>query len=131
MIATSERRREERLRYHWPIWFAEDADGELGQGQMTDVSSSGAAFTCYADQRCPYPGQYVTARFSVPQYGADGAFNVLDFIRSGHVCRVEEVNHALRRIAMQFAEPLPFRPGEQKAAQDEDDATDDFDPVLN
>lgn len=131
MNATSERRTEERLRYHWPIWFAEDIHGELGQGQMTDVSSRGAAFTCYADQQCPYPGQHVTARFSVPQYGEDGAFNVVDFIRSGHVCRVEEVNSALRRIALQFAEPLPFRPGEQETTLDEDDSPEGFDPALN
>ena len=25
---------------------------------MVDISSKGAAFTCYADDGCPYPGQY-------------------------------------------------------------------------
>jgi len=113
MITTGERRIERRLSYNWPIWFAEDINGELAQGQMTDLSSRGAAFTCYADERCPYPGQHVTARFSIPQYGPDNSFDMVDFVRCGHVCRVDGVNHALRRIAIQFIEPLPFRPGEQ------------------
>jgi hypothetical protein len=116
MTTTGERRREPRLCYHWPVWFAEDINGDLSQGQMTDLSSTGAAFTCYADDRCPYPGQHVTARFSIPRYGQDDSFDMVDIIRSGHVCRVEGVSHALRRIAVQFAEPLPFRPGERSPA---------------
>ena len=113
MSTTGERRIERRLCYNWPVWFAENIEGELSQGQMVDLSSRGAAFTCYADERCPRPGQYVTARFSIPQYGPDNSFDMVDFIRAGHVCRVEGVNSALRRIAIQFTEPLPFRPGEQ------------------
>jgi len=115
MNTTGEHRIERRLCYNWPVWFAEDFNGELSQGQMTDLSSRGAAFTCYADERCPRPGQHVTARFSIPQYGPDDSFNVVDFVRSGHVCRVDGVNNALRRIAIQFSEPLPFRPGEQSS----------------
>jgi hypothetical protein len=107
------RRREERLRYHWPIWFAEDFAGDLTQGQMADVSSGGAAFTYYSDGPCLRPGQQVTARFSVPRYGNDDSFDMVDFVRSGSVCRVESVNDVLRRAAICFAEPLPFRPGEQ------------------
>ena len=61
----SERRSEQRLRYYWPIWFAENFDGTLTQGQMVDVSSKGAAFTCYADNDCPYPGQHMMTRFSI------------------------------------------------------------------
>jgi hypothetical protein len=113
MSDNQERRREERLRYHWPIWFAEDYAGDLTQGQMADVSSGGAAFTYYNDGTCLYPGQTLTARFSVPRYGPEGSFDMVDFIRSGSVCRVEAVNNMLRRVAICFAEPLPFRPGEQ------------------
>jgi hypothetical protein len=119
MNMTDERRTEERLRYHWPIWFAEDVNGELGQGQMMDISSQAAAFTCRADYQCPYPGQHLTARFSVPKYAEDGAFDVADFVRSGHISRVEEVNSVLRRITMHFGAALPFHPGEQEAALDE------------
>ena len=108
-----ERRAEERLHYHWPIWFAEDFAGDLTQGQMADVSSRGAAFTYYADGPSLHPGQEVTTRFSVPRYGPDDSFDMVDFIRSGNICRVEAVNNMIRRAAIRFAEPLPFRPGEQ------------------
>jgi hypothetical protein len=80
---------------------------------MVDISSTGAAFTCYAEESCPHPGEHITARFSVPHYGTDEAFDMANFTRSGHVCRVENVNSFLRRVAVQFAEPLPFKPGEQ------------------
>jgi len=115
MDKNSERRTEQRLRYRWPIWFAEYLGEELSQGQMIDISSTGAAFTCYADGSCPYPGQHLTARFSVPRYGPGDSFDMANFTRSGHICRVNDVNSFLRRVAIQFAEPLPFKPGEQTA----------------
>ncbi|MFA5422227.1 MAG: PilZ domain-containing protein [Phycisphaerae bacterium] len=113
----SERRTERRLRYHWPVWFAEDFDQMLSQGQMVDVSSGGAAFTCHGDQHCPYPGQDVTARFSVPQFDTDNSFGLASFTRRGRVCRVDQLNGYTRRIAMQFSEPLPFKPGEQSDSE--------------
>jgi len=128
MEKENERRTEKRLRYYWPIWFAENVDHQLAQGQMVDISSRGAAFTCYAEQDCPYPGQYITARFSVPRYGEDEAFDMANFTRSGHVCRVENVNSFLRRVAVQFAEPLPFKPGEQ--ANDTTDADQTLEPAT-
>ena len=120
MNENNERRREQRLRYHWPVWFAEDFNETLSQGQMVDVSSGGAAFTCHADENCPYPGQQVTARFSVPCFGPEGSFDMASFTRSGSICRVDNVNRFLRRVAVQFANPLPFKPGEQ--AESESDA---------
>ncbi len=117
MEKNHERRTEQRLRYYWPIWFAENPNHILSQGQMVDVSSKAASFTCYADDGCPLPGQHITARFSVPQYGPDDSFDMADFSRSGHVYRVDHVNRFLRRVAFQFAEPLPFKPGEQIASE--------------
>ncbi|MHC4124233.1 MAG: PilZ domain-containing protein [Planctomycetota bacterium] len=115
-----ERRRETRLRYHWPVWFAEDFGDDLNQGQMVDVSSGGAAFTCHADTTCPYPGQKLTARFSVPRIANDDGFDMTSFTCHAEVCRVDEVNSFLRRVAVQFASPLPFKPGEQ--VEDEQEA---------
>jgi hypothetical protein len=40
------------------------------------------------------------------------------------------VNHTLRRIAMQFFDPLPFRPGEQETDLGQDDWDDDFEQGL-
>lgn len=108
-----ERRREQRLRYHWPVWFAEDFDDTLTQGQMVDVSSGGAAFTCQADNECPHPGQNIVARFSVPRFSSDDSFDMASFVRAGRICRVDNMTQFTRRVAVQFAEPLPFKPGEQ------------------
>jgi len=117
MDKTAERRKEQRLRYHWPIWYAEDYDQTLSQGQMVDVSSAGAAFTCYTHESCPCPGQRLTARFSVPRFGAGDAFHMATFVRPGHVCRVDDIDRFLRRVAIRFAEPLPFKPGEQAGSE--------------
>jgi len=113
MDVNTERRTEERLRYYWPVWFAEDFENDLSQGQMVDVTSGGAAFTCYNDQPRPEQGQKLTTRFSVPRFGQDESFEMTDFFRTGTVCRVEDVNDYLHKIAIQFHNPLPFRPGEQ------------------
>ena len=123
-----EQRREQRLRYHWPVWFAEDFSKVLSHGQMVDVSSSGAAFTCYADRTCPYPGQHLTARFSVPHIEGDDNFNMSNFTRQGHVCRIDNVSSVLRRVAIQFADELPFKPGEQ--AESESQAQEKLKPVT-
>jgi hypothetical protein len=108
---TAERRREKRLNYHWPVWFAEDFNDILSQGQMFDLCSSGAAFTCYSDT-CPHEGQYITTRFSIPRYGQDNSFDLENCIRNGFVRRVENINPHVKKVAMQFAEPLSFKPGE-------------------
>jgi hypothetical protein len=112
----TERRREKRLSYHWPVWFAEDFADVLSQGQMVDISSSGAAFTCYHDH-CPNEGQYITTRFSVPKYGQDNSFDLENYVRSGFIRRIENINPFMRKIAIQFAQPLPFKPGEQIQTQ--------------
>ena len=113
MDTNSERRREQRLRYHWPVWFAEDFNEALSQGQMVDITSTAAAFTCRTDEYNPYIGQHLTARFSVPQFQPGEAFDMANFTRSGRIYRVSDVNSFCRRIVVQFASPLPFKPGEQ------------------
>lgn len=113
MELIEERRRERRLSYSWPVWFAEDFDEVLSQGQMMDVSSGGAAFVCHNDNNCPYAGQQITTRFSVPRFQGNGAFSMTGFTRQGMVCRVEEINRYQKKVAVQFTEPLTFKPGEQ------------------
>ncbi len=117
MVRTNERRTEHRLEYYWPIWFTEDCDEGLSQGKMLDISSSGAAFSCYIDDSCLYRGQRITAHFSVPLFGSDASFEMTNFTRSGRICRVDEVHRFSRQVALRFAEPLPFRPGEQARAR--------------
>lgn len=118
-----ERRRERRLRYHWPVWFTEEMNGMLTQGQMIDVSSGGAAFTCYSD-KCPDIGQQITARFSVPRYDQSDSFDMENYVRPSRVCRIEEISPFVQKVAVQFAEILPFKPGEvtdTEALEVEDD----------
>jgi hypothetical protein len=115
---TKDRRREERLRYHWPVWFAEDCEDVLIQGQMVDVSSEGAAFTCYSHDQCPFEGERVTARFSVPKFSSDQSFDMKSFGRKAKVCRIERLNNFLNKIAVKFDDPLSFKPGEQRENPD-------------
>jgi len=112
-----ERRAEPRLRYSWPVWFAEDFTDILTQGQMVDISSGGASFTCYADS-CPSKGERITARFSVPRFSEEESFDLESFIREGRICRVEEMGPFLRRVAVQFSDPLPFQPATKQAAHE-------------
>ena len=108
---TDERRRESRLRYEWPVWFAESEDGPLSQGQMVDVSSGGAAFTCYSD-KCPVQGDKITTRFSVPRYNDGESFDMENYVRNSSVCRIEEVSPFVHKVAVQFSQALPFKPAE-------------------
>jgi len=108
-----ERRTEQRLCYSSPIWFGEHPKETLAQGQMVDISSRGAAFITYAHDSYPSFGQHIIARFRVPNYRPDHSFDLVNFTRSAHVCRVDRVYSYWRRVAVQFAEPLPFKPGEK------------------
>ena len=115
---------------NWPVWFAEDFNEQLIQGQMVDVSSRGAAFTCYADA-CPHSGQHITARFSIPRYGQNHSFDLESYIRDGQICRIEEVSPYVRRVALQFSEPLPFKPGEEDEADvNQTETFQTYQPVL-
>ena len=108
---------EHRLLYHWPIWFTDNSTGELMQGQMVDITSEAAAFTCYTYQIYLVPSQHITAHFSVPLCGLGGSFAVRNFSRSGYTYRIDQVNNALWRVTTQFGDPLPFRPGEQTCSE--------------
>lgn len=112
MDKTNEQRREHRLRYHWLMQFARSVKEQLSQGRMVDLSSQGAAFVCLANN-CPNSDKLVTTRFSVPHFDSDKAFDWASFNRFGRVCRIDNINSSLRRVAIQFTRPLPFKPGEQ------------------
>jgi hypothetical protein len=115
MPDNNERRTEPRLRYCWPVWFAENTNCDLSQGQMVDVSSKSAAFTCYNDYGHQYVGQPIVSRFSVPRYGPDNSFELANFTRTGQICRIDQINPFMQRIAFRFHQPLPFKPGERIA----------------
>ncbi|MDD5134477.1 MAG: PilZ domain-containing protein [Phycisphaerae bacterium] len=115
-----ERRREERLKIRGSVWFNPEGDKKTLQGQMVDVSSGGMAFTCYNKPDTPSPGQQITTKFSVPWFLPDGEIGRRKFTRTGKICRANNATSYLKRIAVQFAEPLPFKPAEQSQMADTD-----------
>ncbi len=117
MEKTEERRAEQRLRYRWPVRFARDPREKPLAGQMFDLCSKGMAMLFHANEDCPRPDQSVTANFGVPHFDAHGSFDTAFFNRVGRVCRVDRLTSRVNRVAIQFAEPLFFNPGEQGIAE--------------
>jgi hypothetical protein len=113
MENTKNRRLEERLQYKWPVLFAEDFTESLSEGVMVDVSSGGLAFLCRADDNCPFQGQKLVMRFSIPRVDDEDSSAMTSFTRKGQVLRIESVNSSLRRVAIQFETPLTLKPCEQ------------------
>jgi len=80
---------------------------------MVDVSSKGMALLYHNDESCPGPDQLITTNFGVPYFDSGDSFDTVFFNRIGRVCRVDNLTNKVNRIAIQFAEPLFFKPGEQ------------------
>ena len=80
---------------------------------MVDVSSKGMALLYHADEKCPHPNQSITTNFGVPYFDSGDSFDTVFFNRIGRVCRIDSLSSKVNRIAIQFAEPLFFKPGEQ------------------
>lgn len=112
MEKTKNRRLEERLCYQWPVLFAENFTESISEGVMVDVSSGGLAFIC-SIENCPSLGQTLSMRFNIPRAEEDDCSAMTSFTRTGHVLRINEINDTLRRIAIQFDEPLTLKPCEQ------------------
>jgi hypothetical protein len=117
MEKADERRAEQRLHYRWPVRFAGKTGEKSLSGQMFDVSSEGMAFLFHANESCPRPDQPITANFGVPHFDSQGSFDTAFFKRVGRVCRVDNLTSRVSRIAVQFAEPLFFKPGEQDISE--------------
>ncbi len=108
-----EQRTEKRLRYRWHARFALNPKQKPLSGQMVDVSSKSMAFLYHNDDNCPGPNQSITTNFGVPYFDSDDSFDTVFFNRIGRVCRIDNLTSKVNRIAIQFAEPLFFKPGEQ------------------
>jgi hypothetical protein len=108
-----EHRSEKRLRYRWHARFALNPNQKPLSGQMVDISSKGMALLYHADKNCPQTDQVITTNFGVPYFDSGNSFETVFFNRIGRVCRVDSLTSKVNRIAVQFAEPLFFKPGEQ------------------
>lgn len=118
MKKPNDNRAEQRLRYRWPVRFTTSPEQKQPfSGQLIDVSSRGMAMLFHADKSCPRPDQPVTADFGVPYFDSHGSFDTVFFSRAGRVCRVDSLSSRVNRVALQFAEPLFFKPGEQNISE--------------
>ncbi len=111
----NERRREQRLYYHRPMWYSQSLNKIRHKGRLVDISSNGMGFTCRVTDQNPLAArQEIIARLDVPIFGSDENYDMVRFDRAGRICRVEKVNSSIHRIALQFTQPLPFKPAEQR-----------------
>ena len=110
----SERRREQRLYYRRPMWYFQSLNKTRHKGQMVDISSNGMGFTCCLNEKNLLEArQKITTRLDVPLFAHDGSYDMVRFDRTGLIRRVEKLNNSLHRIALEFTQPLPFKPAEQ------------------
>ena len=113
-ISFNERRREQRLHYRRPMWYFQSLNKTRHKGQIVDVSSNGLGFTCnLSDRNFLAAKQKITTRIDVPLFAEDGSFDMVRFDRTGQIRRVEKLNNTVHRIALEFTQPLPFKPAEQ------------------
>lgn len=112
MDDNSQRRREERLDYQWPVWFSEDFTQTMAQGLMVDVASGGIAFICDRGGENLRDGQHLTIRFSIPRFEGDDPTATVSITRTGDIRRIETLKDGSRRVAIEFDTPLAVRPAE-------------------
>jgi hypothetical protein len=117
MGTVKEQRSEKRLRYRWHARFASSPKQKPLSGQMVDISSKGMALLYHNDDSCPGTDQLITTNFGVPHFDSGGSFDTVYFNRVGRVCRIDTLTGKVNRIAIQFTEPLFFKPGEQNISE--------------
>jgi tetratricopeptide (TPR) repeat protein len=113
----NDQRAEQRLRYRWPVRFTKGVKEKTSPGQIVDVSSRGLAMLCHANNHCPHQDQAVKVDFGVPHFDSADSLEAVLFNRIGRVCRIDNLSSMVNRVAVQFAEPLFFKPGEQNISE--------------
>lgn len=113
----SHQRAEKRLRYRWPVRFSMGIEQKTFPGQIVDVSSGALAMLCHADEHCPDQGQLVKVDFGVPHFDSNDSLDAVFFNRIGRVCRIDNLNSTVNRVAVRFTEPLFFKPGQQNISE--------------
>ena len=96
------------------MWYFQSLNKARHKGQIVDVSSNGMGFTCsMAEKDSLKADQKITTRLDVPLFRKDGNYDMIRFDRTGLIKRVDKLNSSIRRIALEFTQPLPFKPAEQ------------------
>ena len=113
MNSMTERRRERRLYFDWPVWFSTGHGSILFHRRMIEVTSKSMAFSCSADEDYPPCGQKIKAQFSVPIKDSEGRVGSRCVIQEGYVIRVDEQPNRSHRVVVEFSTPLPFEPAKE------------------
>ena len=110
----NERRREQRIYYIRQMRYFKSLNKSRQKVQKVDISSNGKGFTCsMSNQNLLAARQKITTRLDVPLFCKDGSYDMVRFDRTGQIRRVEKLNNSIHRIALEFTQPLPFKPAEQ------------------
>ena len=108
MSSHREKRREDRIRFSWPLWFGYHENGQLFRGQVVDLSRSAVSFTV-DDEHCPELGQHILTRFSYPHSTNDG-FDMGSYFHWSEVIRLGHTHTGKNHVALRFHQPLPSDP---------------------
>ena len=109
----NEKRLEKRLSYGWPMQFCRENDKDFIQGQMVNISSNYAAFTC--DPRFnPDSKDVLVVQISVPKFTSKDNYEEKKFVRFCRIFLLGKMDLSLNLIVVKFTVPLPFKPGEQR-----------------
>ena len=108
MQTSKERRRQKRLRFLWPVWFAYQATGELLKGQAVDLNEQGISVTVKTDSS-PAVGDHVLARFSFPCQSSQ-TFAMDGYYGWSEVIRVDAAGPDRQRVALRLHTPLANNP---------------------
>ena len=117
MDETSDRRRESRLTYLWPVWFSEDFSQRMSQGLMVDISRGGMAFTYSLEEDDLEEGQSLSVSLSIPCLDDEDPASTVTITQAGHVRRIETLTDGQGHAAVQFDTPLRLGPTEQTALE--------------
>jgi len=104
MQSATDRRREKRIQFSWPLWFGYEENGQFIRGQVVDLSRSGVGFKV-VEHECPPVGTHVLTRFSYPLEQEDH-FTMDNYYHWAEVLRVDEASYGSRRVAMRLHQPL-------------------------
>ncbi|MHC4122038.1 MAG: hypothetical protein ACYSSI_00560 [Planctomycetota bacterium] len=110
---TGERRKEQRLYCKEQILFVYGFMLTSSGGQLVDVSSCWAAFTCSLNAAPPGIGETMLVRLKIPHPNSGAT----DFARRAYTRRVDNIDNSSYRIVIQFAKPLPYKPVENRITQ--------------
>ena len=110
MYSGRERRKEQRLRCDWLVWFSEGYRKPLFHGRMHDLTSTAVAFNCRVDKKLPKVEKAITIYFYIPALGLGDSLDKVCLTRIGKIYRKIDLDKKQCRMVIEFDKALPFKP---------------------